>query len=216
MLFVLDAGTQRQIEDYFYWIDGTEMKWEYLGEATGEVVVTRGKRVRLALNKTAGNDLGPLSNLAPDDLYGLRLGQTSDDGCLAHVTHLTGLRVLEFPRSYSDEVKLPVFTPGGLKQLDTLKSLERLSRAHNLSLVLKTLHDGEVDKAARELDRLLCWDILRAGADLASADARTRAWTGDMFRRIARTRPKTEEGAPDTVEARAPAQRILERASRAN
>ena len=118
-------------------------------------------------------------------------------GCLLAATNY---RALE-RQAHTEEVFMP--------------ALDRLSRAHNLSLVLKTLHGGEVDKAARELDRLLCWDILGADAELASADARTRAWAGDMFRRIARVRPKTAEGAPvsstpEPVGAQAAAQQILD------
>ena len=93
-----------------------------------------------------------------------------------------------------------------------MPALDCLSHDLTLSLVLKTLHDGEVDRAAQRLDLLLCWDILRADAELASADAQTRAWTEEMLRRIARVRPKTAEGAADSGGARAPAQQILERA----
>ena len=96
-----------------------------------------------------------------------------------------------------------------------LATLDRLSHDHTLSLVLKSLHDGEVDQAAQRLDLLFCWDILRADAELGSADARTQAWAEDSFRRIARVRPKNAEGpaadsARDYSEAQADAQRLLE------
>ena len=96
-----------------------------------------------------------------------------------------------------------------------IPALDRLSYDHTLSLVLKPLHEGEVDKAAQRLDLLLCWDILRADAELASADPKTQAWMEDIFRRIARARPKTAEGTatsstPEPNEAQAAAQRILE------
>jgi hypothetical protein len=96
-----------------------------------------------------------------------------------------------------------------------MPTLDRLSRDHTLSLVLRTLHDGEVDKAAQRLDLLVCWDILRADAELASADPQTRAWAENIFRRIARVRPKTAEDAaggstPESGGVRAAAQRILE------
>ena len=96
-----------------------------------------------------------------------------------------------------------------------IPALDRLSYDHTLSLVLKTLHEGEVDKAAQRLDLLLCWDILRADAELASADPRTRAWAQEFFGRIARARPKNAErpaagSAWEHNEAQAGAQRILE------
>ena len=47
MLYTLDAGIQRKIKDFHYHIDGTEMKWEYLGEAKGHVTVPPDKRLRL-------------------------------------------------------------------------------------------------------------------------------------------------------------------------
>ena len=52
-----------------------------------------------------------------------------------------------------------------------MPTLDRLSHDHTLRLALKTLHDGRVDEAAQRLDLLLCWEILRADAELASADA---------------------------------------------
>lgn len=129
MLYTLDAGIQRKIKDFYYHIDGTDMKWEYLGEATGEVAVPAGKRVRLVLNKTSGNDLSGLARLGADDLYDLCIGQTADDRCLPHLASLTGLKVLHF----SPEAKLPLFTPQGLKRLGSLKSLERLSAPKQIS-----------------------------------------------------------------------------------
>jgi len=93
-----------------------------------------------------------------------------------------------------------------------IPALERLSCDHTLSLALKALHDGEVDRAARRLDLLVCWDILRTDAELASADPETRAWAEDIFRKIAQVRPKTAEGAADSGGPRAPAQQVLERA----
>jgi len=94
--------------------------------------------------------------------------------------------------------------------------LDRLCQDHNLSLALKMYHDGRVDEAAARLDLLLCWDVLRADAELARADARTRAWTEDILRKIARARPKiAQQGkaapAPDGGGAREEAERVLER-----
>jgi hypothetical protein len=99
---------------------------------------------------------------------------------------------------------------------DFLLTLDRLRHDHTLSLALRSLQEGEVDKAAHRLDLLLCWDILRADAELASADSRTRVWVDNVLRRIARVWPKTVEVSaatlpPDTSGIRADAERVLER-----
>lgn len=128
MLFTLDAGIQREFEadGFGYTIDQPDMRWEYLGEAKGDVAVPAGKRVRLVLNDKGGNNLSPLSKLGPDDLYELHLGKAAGDKCLRHVARLSGLKVLEFPYPYPDVEKLPLFTAQGLTQLAELTSLEQL------------------------------------------------------------------------------------------
>jgi hypothetical protein len=72
-------------------------------------------------------------------------------------------------------------------------TLNRLCRDLQLGSVLKRIHAGEVDEAAKVLDLLLCGDILLSNAELASSDAETQALVQDTFRSIARVRPKTEE-----------------------
>jgi hypothetical protein len=94
-------------------------------------------------------------------------------------------------------------------------TLDRLFQDQQISAALKRIHDGEAEGAAQRLDMLLCGNILRTDAELASADARTRAYMQLTFRRIARLRPKTADGAVtgSTHECdgdRAAAQRILE------
>jgi len=133
MLYMLDARIQRKIKDFHYWIDGTEMKWEYLGEASGEVAVPAGKRVRLMLNKASGNNLSGLAQLRGDDLYELCLGERADGDCLSHVVSLTGLNGLACPRSHTADGKMPFFSPRALKQLGALKSLERLDAPDQLT-----------------------------------------------------------------------------------
>jgi hypothetical protein len=71
---------------------------------------------------------------------------------------------------------------------------ERMSQNHQLSVVLKAIHDGEVQAAAQRLDLLLCGGILRINDELATADTETRAYVEDAFRRIAVVRPKIEPG----------------------
>jgi hypothetical protein len=94
-------------------------------------------------------------------------------------------------------------------------TLDRLYQDQMLSAALKTLHAGEAAVAAQRLDLLLCDDILRTNSELASADARTRTFVEDAFRRIALLRPKIAHGAAagsaqDCTGDQAAAQRILE------
>ena len=74
-------------------------------------------------------------------------------------------------------------------------TLDRLYHDQQVSVALKSIHDGEVDVAAQRLDLLLCAHILKTDAELASADARTRTFVEDAFRRIALVRPKRANGA---------------------
>ncbi len=74
-------------------------------------------------------------------------------------------------------------------------TLGRLYDDQQLSMALKSMHDGDVKEAARRLDQLLCNNILLTNAERASADPRTQAFVEEAFRRIALTRPKvTSEG----------------------
>ena len=133
MLYMLDASIERKIKDFHYWIDGTEMKWEYLGEATGEVTVPANKRLRLDLNKASGNNLSGLAQLGADDLYELSIGEIASDRSLSHLSPLTGLKVLLFQYPPSSEKQPLRFTPEGLKQLRPLRSLERLRPPEQLT-----------------------------------------------------------------------------------
>ncbi len=121
---VLDERIERRIDGLNYWEDGALQEWQYVGQARGEVEIPAGKRVRLDLNRRSGNDLATLAKLGPDELYELRIGERADDRCLHHVVHLSGLKVLEFPRSFARE--LPVFTANGLRLLGGLGGVERL------------------------------------------------------------------------------------------
>jgi hypothetical protein len=73
-------------------------------------------------------------------------------------------------------------------------TLEGLHASQILSAALKAIHDGQTDAAAQRLDLLLCGTILRFNEGLASADAQTRAYVQEGFRRIALTCPKTAAG----------------------
>ena len=94
-------------------------------------------------------------------------------------------------------------------------TLDRLFQDQTVCAALKTIRDGEVDLAARQLDLRLCDDILQTNAELAGADARTREYVTDAFRRIALMRPKLgsgETGGPAQAcsEDQKAAERILE------
>ena len=84
------------------------------------------------------------------------------------------------------------------------QTLERLYQDQRLNAALKSIHDGDVKGAAQRLDALLCGNIIRLNAGLASADARTRTYVEDAFRRIALSRPGIagEEAAGSGQECR--------------
>src|ERR1035437_10752963 len=73
-------------------------------------------------------------------------------------------------------------------------TLDRLYQDHQLSVALKTIHNGEVAAATQRLDLLLCGHILATNSELTSADPRTRTIVEDAFRRMARIRPKSAHG----------------------
>ncbi len=96
-------------------------------------------------------------------------------------------------------------------------TLDRLYQDQQLTMALKTLHDGDAAAAAERLDLLLCQQIVRLDAELASADARTRAFVEDALQRIALVRPRAAEIGPggsarDRSEDEIAAERILSRA----
>jgi hypothetical protein len=74
-------------------------------------------------------------------------------------------------------------------------TLDRLYHDQQIAAALKTIRDGEANVAAQRLDLLLCEHILRTDSELRSADARTRTFVENAFRRIAMIRPKTANGA---------------------
>ncbi len=96
-------------------------------------------------------------------------------------------------------------------------TLDRLYQDHQLSMVLKTLRDGDTGAAARRLDLLLCEHIVRLDAEQASADARTRVYVEDAFRRIAVVRPtvvqaQSADSGPECSDDQIAAEQILGRA----
>ena len=94
--------------------------WESHGVAQGDLQVAPGQRVKLIIDPDAGQDLSPLTRLAPDDLYELSLDRTrADDEDLASVAHLTGLRSLNLAGT--------AITDRGLVEVARLRSLKCLA-----------------------------------------------------------------------------------------
>ena len=115
-LYVLDSNLV-DTSNYF--------DWELLCEATGKVNVPAGKALRLNLSKEAGDDLSPLSVLAPIDLAILNFEDVEiTDDQLQHIARFTSLRVLNLSKTG--------ILGTGLKYLSRLKSLKTLwlSRTH--------------------------------------------------------------------------------------
>lgn len=75
------------------------------------------------------------------------------------------------------------------------QTVGRLYQDQKVNAALKLIHDGDMKGAAQRLDALLCEDILRLNRELASADARTRAFMEDALRRMALARPGIAAGA---------------------
>jgi len=91
-VWIRNSAVDRRIESFYYWIRMDES--EYLCAAQGDVVIPPGKRASLGVRQTSAADLTPLSQLAPDDLYGLGVFGPVDDSCLPHIAALKGLREL--------------------------------------------------------------------------------------------------------------------------
>ena len=121
-IMVQDGNIKRQIQTFYYWVDGAHWhaQAEYLGEAQGDVIIPAGKKAALFVNKNAIEDLSPLLNLKPDDLYMLSVAyKPARNKCMPYVAHLTGLRELNLAKTN--------ITSEGMKHITKLQSLERLT-----------------------------------------------------------------------------------------
>jgi hypothetical protein len=86
-----------------------------------------------------------------------------------------------------------------------------------LCCVLRSMHQGDVNSAAQQLDRLLCGDIIGINSELGSAGAADRAFVTNAFAHFVLVRPKSaallagtgQELSDDQLEAA----RILEHAA---
>lgn len=94
-------------------------RWDYFGEARGEVSVPIGVHLSLATYQATSLDWSPLATLGPDDVQSLRLWPISPEassGGLRNISGLTGLRELEAAGVTNDEL-------GHLRKLTALQSL---------------------------------------------------------------------------------------------
>ena len=93
-------------------------------------------------------------------------------------------------------------------------TIDRLYRDQRLSTALKAIHEGRVEEGAQRLDLLLCQDVLHLNEQMETADAATRSYVSDAFRRVALSRPKGPAGVAggDYTEDQAAAERILAQA----
>jgi Leucine-rich repeat (LRR) protein len=126
-LYIQDVNTENWPSLFKQWDWDTKatQSWQYFCPAKGNVIVPRGKRLRLRIKQQdKWKDLSPLQKLSPNDLYSLSLrGElltitNPDDRCIPHIAHLTGLKELDITSSnISDR---------GLKVLENFPSLEHL------------------------------------------------------------------------------------------
>ncbi|MBN2181815.1 MAG: hypothetical protein JW715_07855 [Sedimentisphaerales bacterium] len=127
-IMIQDFNVVRNIQTFFYWSNAGDTKWEYLGEAQGDVKIPSDKKVRLILESWTWQNpqiLSALRLLQPDDIYSLILSprwssgiKSPSDECMPYVAHLRGLRILNLSEDG--------ITSRGLKFLTTLNSLEQL------------------------------------------------------------------------------------------
>ncbi|MBE0536639.1 MAG: hypothetical protein IH624_13315 [Phycisphaerae bacterium] len=122
-VMIQDAGLQREVKGFHYWIDGAD--WEYAGPAIGEVKIPEAKRVQLIVSEDGWKDTSFMSAFGPDDFHSLTLsgdwsaGQSKPmDSCMKHLAHLTGLRVINLRGS--------AVTTQGMMSLRGMTNLERI------------------------------------------------------------------------------------------
>ncbi|MBM4256180.1 MAG: hypothetical protein FJ147_09815 [Deltaproteobacteria bacterium] len=121
--------------------------WEQLGEARGVVAVPPDKELRLIVNPQAATDLSPLSHLRPDDIQYLQLSSTRvSNAQLAHLTKLTGLRVLWL-------YDTPISDPG----LAHLRSLSGLRVLNLRSTLVSTAAVDTLQEALPQCEFRRAW-----------------------------------------------------------
>jgi len=121
---VRDAQIPRAEHPFIYWQD--QVNWQaHSSQAKGDIQIPAGKLVSLHIfKKDVWTDLSFLKQLRKNDLYMLNVrgsssgGPRPGDGCMEHISHLTGLKELGLNNT-NISVK-------GIKHLSELKSLESL------------------------------------------------------------------------------------------
>jgi hypothetical protein len=94
--------------------------WTDLGEARGKMEVQAGPKITLVVGEAGISDLSPLSGLPPDAIDQIVLdGLTFEEGALAPLASLTGLRVLT--------MRGCIFPDSALAPVGSLAALEDLS-----------------------------------------------------------------------------------------
>lgn len=175
-LFIQDVDTKRQIETFFYWITEEDSGWQFLSVAMGDVAVPAGKRLRLVVYGKPAEDIWPLSNLKPDDIYSLGVYNGSpgnpllDDRIMPHLAGLTGLKVLDFGQTN--------VSSKGIKLIKNFTSLERLTLPRQItdegladiaeSLPLKALYfsnNKATNDGLRHLAKLTWLEEMSLGGD---------------------------------------------------
>jgi hypothetical protein len=122
-VMIQPVGSGETAETFDCWIYGP--KWEFIGQAQGDVAIPAGHEVSLSVWRPEGwRDLTPLLQLAPDDLYQLGIhgpdtgGPRPGDSCMSYVSRLTGLRILSLLHTNVG--------PAGMQHVAGLKRLQYL------------------------------------------------------------------------------------------
>jgi len=113
------------------------IRWEWLEEARGNVKIPANKKVKLKIS-IRGASLASLDSLEADDLHALDLSHCQIiDSSLAHLSRLSGLKVLELTSTCVGD--------DGLRAISSLVSLQSLGLSHTpvTSLALAHLNSLE-------------------------------------------------------------------------
>lgn len=99
--------------------------WEPTGRAQGSVTISAGKELRLNVNPQASADLSPLRALPANAVQYLQLSASRvTNDSLAHLAHLTGLRVLWlYDTRISDAGLVHLYGLAGLRVLNLRSTL---------------------------------------------------------------------------------------------
>ncbi len=123
-LYICDIN---KYERFCYWFHWAWVEFgDYFCEAKGDISVPAGTKLILTSSFNDIRDFSPLSDLRPDDLYGINISMSPGDApsadvsdkAMLYITKLTGLKFLFL---YTTNI-----TDKGMKNIINLKSLEVL------------------------------------------------------------------------------------------